>query len=110
MATPVRVVFRLMLAEPMRRASDEEKAKMGERWNEIRSEWKQDPGIRFCCYYWTPGRSLDGFSHHYVFEVDDASKVLEMNKPFSSGKVGPFERYSFEIVWGNSENDDFWAS
>ena len=90
--------------------SDEEKKQMMGRWNEIQERWKKDPGIQFLCYYWTPGRSLDDFSHHWIFEVDDASKVLEMNKPISVGEPGPFEKYSFEIVWGNRVIDDFWKA
>jgi hypothetical protein len=109
-ASPVRVVFRIMFGDPGRRASAEEKKKGLARWNEIQEEWKNDPGIRLCCYYWTPGRSLDGYSHHYVFEVDDVGKVKEMNQPISMGEVYPFEKYSFEIVFGNEKVDEFWGS
>jgi hypothetical protein len=99
-----------MLADPWRQMSNDERSKSMARWNDVQEEWKKDPGIHFLCYYWTPGRSLDGFSHHWIFEVDDVSKVPEMNRPLAEGKIASFERYSFEVVWGNTENDDFWKS
>ncbi len=108
MATSVRVVFRMMGGDPARRLSDEEKQKMVERLNEVQEGWKKDPGIKFLCYYWTPGRSLDGYSHHWIFEVDDVNKVREMNRPIARGQVGQFEKYSFEVVWGSPQVDSFW--
>ena len=92
----------------MRRTPDEEKKEITKRWNELQEKWKKDPEIKFLCYYWTPGRSLDGYSHHWIFEVDDVSKVREMNHPISLGQVAPFDQYSFEVVWGSPQVDGFW--
>ena len=108
MAAPIRVVLRMMYGEPMRQASADAKKEAWSKWNEIQEEWKNDPGIKFCSYYWTTGRSLDGYCHHWLFEVDDVSKIQEMNGPISMGDIGPFEKYSFEVVFGNPNVDAFW--
>ncbi len=110
MAATVRVVLRMTLGEPWRRLSDEEKRRLMDRLYEVHGEWKEDPGIRFLCYYGNAGGGYDGFAHHWIFEVDDASKVLEMKRPIGLGKIGPLEKFSFEVVWGNTEIDDFWGS
>ena len=32
----------------------------------------------------------------------------QMNEAIQLGQPGPFEMYSFEVVFGNTEQDEFW--
>jgi hypothetical protein len=98
------------LGEPWRQISEEEREEHRKRWSELWEAWKADPGIKFISYYWTPGRSLDGYSHHMLLEVDDALKVVEMDRAVNRGQLGPCEKYSFEVVYGDTEADEFWKS
>ncbi len=109
MASTIRIVFRMQAGEPWRQIPDEGKEKWWTQWLEVRDAWKADPGIRFISYYSTPGRSLDGYSHHYLFEVDDVRKVQEMNRAVAWGQLS-FEKYSFEVVFGSTEQDEYWTS
>lgn len=106
----VRVVLRMTMGEPWRRTSGEERKTNLERWNDIRKGWKKDPGIRFLCYYSTPGGGVDGYAHHWIFEVDDLTKIEAIDKPIGLGEIGPFEKYSIEIVRGNKAIDHFWQT
>lgn len=110
MASPIRVVLRLSLGEAWRDGAEDRKSKGWQRWLEIRKAWKDDPGIRFCSYYMAPGADLDGYSHHWVFEVDDLAKVEEINHPIAFGEIFPFDKYSITVAFGNKEEDAFWAS
>ena len=113
MADTVLVVLRWTGGSPWAQASDKVRAKAFERWYQIKDQWKNDPGIKFICYYRsTGGASLDGFAQHWIFEVDDASKGREMAKTYSTHQreLGPFEKHSFEIAWGDTETNESWLS
>ena len=75
MARTTRVLLRMNLGTPWFQASDEEKQEGMERWRQVTDEWKNDPGIRFICYYGSYGARVDGYSHNFVFEIDDIGKA-----------------------------------
>jgi hypothetical protein len=100
----------VVVGEPWRRIAAEEREELRKRRNKLIEARKEDPGIKFISYYFTVGRSLDGYSHHMLFEVDDALKVNEMDSAIHLGQWGPFEKYSFEVVFGNTETDELWKS
>jgi hypothetical protein len=105
MAQPIRVVFRAKGGALLHRASEEEVAANQQAQTQIGEKWKADPGIRFICYYASPGAG-----HYYIYEVDDISKVTEMNQDIWTNKDLLVEDYRFEIVFGNTEMDDFFKS
>jgi hypothetical protein len=47
-----------------------------------------------------------------VFEVDDFSKIGEMNRDINAARNGgwPLAEHSMDIVLGNPEVDEWWAS
>jgi hypothetical protein len=111
MAETIRILMRWSGGSPWAQASGEEKEKAWERWLQVREEWKKDPGIRFICHYRsTAGSSLDGYEDHWLFEVDQAIKAREMAKQYPAEEMGPFEKYSLEIVWGDTETEEAWRS
>jgi hypothetical protein len=107
MAQPIRVVFRSKGGSLLRRASKEAQAQSQQVQMQIGRKWKEDPGIRFICYYLSYGAGLDGYSHHYVFEVDDLSKVDEMNQDIWTSQDLLMDEFSFEIAFANPEIDGF---
>jgi len=49
---------------------------------------------------------VDGFCHHWIFEVDDVSKVREMDADISEAEIGKsIEKFSFHIGWGRRRQD-----
>jgi hypothetical protein len=105
MARTIRVVFRSNGGFIMRRASEEEREQDNKLGEEIFEKWKADPGIRFICYYLSPG-----VGHHMILEVDDISKIDEMDRDMYSTKGLLLEKYSFEIVLGETEVDEWMGS
>ena len=110
MAKPVRVVFRSAGGAVSRRAPEEEKQRSYQAEIEIYNKWKEDPGIRYICYYVSHGAGLDGYSHHAVFELDDVARVNEMDTDIWTCKELLAEKFSFEVVFGDTRADEFWAS
>lgn len=109
MAMTTRVLFRMNLGTPWFQASDKEKQEGWERWGQVTDEWKNDPGNRFICYYASYGARVDGYSHNYVFEVDDIAKAHAIADGVQKTNAVP-ERFSIDIVWGNTDNDQYWNS
>jgi hypothetical protein len=105
MAQPIRVVFRSRGGSLLRRASEEEVAANQQAQARIGKKWREDPGIRFICYYLSPG-----LGHHYIYEVDQISKVEEMNQDIWTSKELLIEDFSFEVVFGNTSVDDFYKA
>jgi hypothetical protein len=103
MAQPIRVVFRAKGGDLLRLASEEQVAANQQAQARIGTKWKADPGIRFVCYYLSPG-----VGHHYIYEVDDISKVTEMNQDVWTSKELLVEDFSFEVVFGDTGVDDFY--
>lgn len=111
MPESIRVLIRWTGGSPFAQASQQVKDKAMERWYEVRDTWKEDPGIRFVCFYKSTGGSgPDGYGFYWVFEVDDAHKAREMAQGYPANEWGPFEKRSFEIVWGETEVDEYWAA
>ena len=110
MAKSTRVVFRSKGGSLLRQAPKEEQDRSLQAQMQIGQKWKQDPGIRFICYYLSYGAGLDGYSHHYVFEVDDISKVDEMDQDIWTSEGLLTDAFSFEVVFGNDEVDDFFKA
>jgi hypothetical protein len=74
---------------------------------ELGQEWKEDPGIKFLCYYHRGGPN---YAHHTLFEVDDVNTFTEkMDSPFFEANF-PYEEFHWELVRGNTEVDEFWRS
>ena len=106
---PIRVLFRYQLGLPFRQASDEEKKRASELWEEMSKKWKSS-GVRLIGYFGAYGHAVDGFCHHYIFEVDDLERVREMNADVFRGKGSKYlERFSFHIGQGHG-SEEWWAS
>jgi hypothetical protein len=104
-ARTTRVVFRWNGGSVRRGASEEEIEQSQQVSREIWGKWKKDPGIKVICYYLVPG-----IAHHVVFEVDDITKVAEMDGDIFAAKGLLIEDYSFETVLGNTQFDEWWES
>jgi len=110
-AETIRVLMRYSGGNAWAQASAEEKAKAWERWREVKEAWRNDSGIRFICHFRsTAGDSLDGYEDHWLFEVDQAAKAREMAMQYPPEEMGPFEKYSLEIVWGDTRTEESWRS
>jgi hypothetical protein len=105
----LRVFFRASLGLPFRQASDEEKRKVDELWNEMATKWKS-AGVRLVGYFGAHGEALDGFGHNYIFEVDDVEIVRKMDDDIVRGELGKYiERFSFHIGCGRGV-EDWWRA
>ena len=102
MAKTLRVLVTWTMGKTWQKASEEAKAEAIEKWNVMRDEWKQDPGIRFICRF-----DCDG--HHFVFEVDDVNKYHEMSNGFYRANF-PIQEFRFKMAMGDTETDEFWTS
>ena len=88
-----------------RRASEEEHKQHEQVWDGIREKWKKDPGIRFMCYFLRPG-----VGPYFIFEVDDVSKVEEMDRDIWLARDLLVTDYSLEIVVGDPSASEKWRS
>ncbi len=70
-------------------------------------KWKADPGITHICGYLKPQTRW-----YAVFEVEDFSKVDQMNEDLNAARNGGWlvAEHSMEIVLGSSGYDEWWAS
>ena len=76
---------------------------------QIGEKWRDDPGIRYICYYGAMGPGVDGYSHHFLVEVDDVSKIEEMNNDLWTNKDLLLEKASVDVVFGETNMDDFYG-
>jgi hypothetical protein len=106
---PIRVLFRFTRGLPFRQASDEEKKWVDTYWTETARRWKSR-GVKLLGYFGAYGHAVDGFCHHYVFEVDDVDTVRQMNADIYRGKGGKYlEHFSFHVGQGHG-SEEWWAS
>ena len=102
----IRILFRATLGLPYRQASDQQKKEFGRLWEATATKWKSS-GIKLVGYFGAHGEALDGFSHNYIFEVDDACQVQDMDADIFQTQIGRYiERYSFHI--GSSPGIEAW--
>jgi hypothetical protein len=110
-ALTMRVALRWSLGSAWQQASEDERAKVWEKWGELQQAWKDDPGITYVCYFGAGGSDgFDGFSHHMILEVDDALKARQMGEALFWESGAPIQKSSVDIVWGNTDMDEPWAS
>jgi hypothetical protein len=101
----IRVIFEAKGGFVNRRASEEEHKQHEQVWHGIREKWKKDPGIQFLCRFLRPGV---GF--YFIFEVDNISKVEEMDRDIWRARDFLVTDYSFEIVLGDTRVFENWRS
>jgi hypothetical protein len=105
----VRVLFRVSLGLPFRQASNEERKRVMQLWQETATKWKS-AGVKLVGYFGADGSALHGFGHHYIFEVDDLSVIREMDADIFYGELGKYvEDFAFNIGWGRG-TEDWWES
>jgi hypothetical protein len=80
-----------------------------EQWKKVREEWKNDPGIKYICYYSSGATGSGKYAQNWLFEVGDALKGQEVQRQFYR-TLGPFDKYGWDIVFGSTEIDEFWLS
>jgi hypothetical protein len=106
---PIRVFFQASLGLAFRQATNEEKKKVGEAWEECAKKWKSS-GVKLIGYFGAYGEALDGYGHNYIFEVDDVSKVQEMDADIHQSEFGKFvERLSLHVGRGHG-TEEWWES
>ena len=93
----IRVMFRLHLGLPFRQAPDAEKLKVREGLGEAFKKWKES-GIKLIGTF-TSSAHVDGFAHHLLLEVDDITKVTEMDHDIFGGELGKYVE-DFQIHTG----------
>jgi hypothetical protein len=103
----IRVLFRFHLGLPFRKASEEEKKKVGDLLGEIFQEWKSS-GIKLIGTFGSPAH-VSGFASYMIFEVDDLSKVGKMDQSIFRGEVGRFiEDFQVHIGIARTAIEDMW--
>jgi hypothetical protein len=111
MDKPLRVVYRFTMGSVYRQAPKEQREKCRQAMMEVGQRWKDDPGIEYICCYSAPGgNGLDGYANHFVFDIDDVGKVDKMNSDIMGSECLLFAKYSLEVVFGNPEFDQFFAT
>jgi hypothetical protein len=101
----IRVVFQWHLGLPWRQASEEEREQSNTLLLQIFEKWKRDPGITHRYYF-----LRRGVAHYNIFEVDDLSKIDEMDNDITLAQGLLLEKYSFEVVFANRTVADAWGS
>ena len=105
----LRVLFRFHFGLPMRQASAEEKEKARGLLRETFQKWSSS-GVKLIATFGNQG-ALDGFAHLMILEVDDISKVQEIDRDITGGEVGKFiEKYTFQMGWARTRLEDIWES
>jgi len=89
------------------RGSEEDRERGHQAIRTLFEKWKADSGITHICGYDKPQTR-----HYAVFEVDDFSKIDEMNEDINAARNGGWlvAEHSMEIVLGNTRWDEWWAS
>jgi len=103
----IRVLFRFHFGLPFRQASDEEKQKAYQAIEELFKKWKSS-GVKLIGTFGGPAH-VDGFAHHMILEVEDVSKVWEMDQGIFGGEVGKLiEEFQFHIGVARTSIEDIW--
>ena len=109
MAFAVRLLIQTTYGSTGRHASEDVKAEAKERLRKLKEEWKNDPGIRFICYYAGGGSGAGKYAHNMLFEMEDALKAQEMAVQWFQAQ-GPNDKWAWEIVFGHTDYEESWQS
>ena len=96
------------MGKAWKEASEEERGKMYDEYRKDLQEWRREAGagVRYRCYYNDPG-PLDGYGHHVVFEVDEASNARAIRDFYAKYQ---FDRLAIDVVSGGTFHDEVWTS
>ncbi len=101
------VLFRFQLGLPYRQASKREKDACGKAWKAMMKRWKSK-GVKMKASF-NCSSHPDGYSHHWILEVESLERVQELDADVVGGALGRYlEKFAFEV--GSSSWDEHWTS